>query len=83
MPTLFDSHSEFNEWFSKDIENHALSQTVLNERIHTHDMMMMTREDQLNRLHLILKPFMLRRIKSDVEQEIGEKVCCNCLPHRM
>lgn len=23
MPTLFDSHDEFNEWFSKDIESHA------------------------------------------------------------
>ena len=23
MPTLFDSHDEFNEWFSKDIEGHA------------------------------------------------------------
>ena len=23
MPTLFDSHDEFNEWFSKDIESSA------------------------------------------------------------
>ena len=23
MPTLFDDHEEFNEWFSKDIESHA------------------------------------------------------------
>lgn len=23
MPTLFDSHNEFNEWFSKDIESHT------------------------------------------------------------
>jgi hypothetical protein len=23
MPTLFDSHEEFNEWFSKDIESHS------------------------------------------------------------
>lgn len=23
MPTLFDSHEEFSEWFSKDIESHA------------------------------------------------------------
>eukprot|EP01114_Cavostelium_apophysatum_P000379 TRINITY_DN10352_c0_g1_i1.p1 TRINITY_DN10352_c0_g1~~TRINITY_DN10352_c0_g1_i1.p1 ORF type:complete len:804 (+),score=229.78 TRINITY_DN10352_c0_g1_i1:1635-4046(+) len=61
MPTLFDSHDEFNEWFSKDIENHAAAQTALNEQ-------------QLSRLHLILKPFMLRRVKRDVELEIGEKV---------
>ena len=23
MPEFFDSHQEFNEWFSKDIQNHA------------------------------------------------------------
>lgn len=30
--------------------------------------------DQLSRLHMILKPFMLRRIKKDVENELSEKV---------
>ncbi len=25
MPTLFDSHEEFNDWFSKDIESSAES----------------------------------------------------------
>jgi DNA helicase INO80 len=30
MPTLFDSHDEFNEWFSKDIENHAEKQSGIN-----------------------------------------------------
>ena len=31
MPTLFDSHDEFNEWFSKDIENFAERQSGLDE----------------------------------------------------
>lgn len=61
MPTLFDSHDEFSEWFSKDIESHAQSNTKLNE-------------DQLRRLHMILKPFMLRRVKKNVQQELGDKV---------
>lgn len=30
--------------------------------------------DQLSRLHMILKPFMLRRIKKDVENELSDKV---------
>ena len=30
--------------------------------------------DQLSRLHMILKPFMLRRIKKDVEHEMAEKI---------
>lgn len=31
MPTLFDSHAEFNEWFSKDIESHAEKKSGLDE----------------------------------------------------
>lgn len=30
--------------------------------------------DQLSRLHMILKPFMLRRVKKDVENELSEKI---------
>ncbi|KAI0017005.1 hypothetical protein F4780DRAFT_630132 [Xylariomycetidae sp. FL0641] len=61
MPSLFDSHDEFSEWFSKDIESHAQSNTTLNE-------------DQLRRLHMILKPFMLRRVKKHVQKELGDKI---------
>lgn len=34
MPTLFDSHDEFNEWFSKDIESHAENKTGIDESKH-------------------------------------------------
>ncbi|XP_072164308.1 chromatin-remodeling ATPase INO80-like [Diadema setosum] len=61
MPTLFDSHEEFNEWFSKDIESHVEKQSGINE-------------EQLSRLHMILKPFMLRRVKKDVENELSDKI---------
>ncbi|CAH1765794.1 15247_t:CDS:10, partial [Entrophospora sp. SA101] len=61
MPTLFDSHQEFSEWFSKDIESHAENKGSLNEF-------------QLKRLHMILKPFMLRRVKKTVQNELGEKI---------
>ena len=61
MPSLFDSHDEFSEWFSKDIESHAESNTKLNQQ-------------QLRRLHMILKPFMLRRIKKNVQSELGDKI---------
>nr|XP_043609117.1 chromatin-remodeling ATPase INO80 [Erigeron canadensis] len=60
MPTLFDSHEQFNEWFSKGIENHAEHGGTLNEH-------------QLSRLHAILKPFMLRRVKTDVVSELTKK----------
>ncbi|KAK8684284.1 hypothetical protein V6N13_040314 [Hibiscus sabdariffa] len=60
MPTLFDSHEQFNEWFSKGIENHAEHGGTLNEH-------------QLNRLHAILNPFILRRVKKDVISELTRK----------
>ncbi|QLQ77994.1 hypothetical protein HG537_0A02410 [Torulaspora globosa] len=61
MPSLFDSHDEFNEWFSRDIESHAEANTKLNQQ-------------QLRRLHMILKPFMLRRVKKNVQSELGDKI---------
>lgn len=64
MPSLFDSHDEFSEWFSKDIESHVQSSSALAG----------FDEHQLRRLHMILKPFMLRRVKKDVESELGQKV---------
>jgi chromatin-remodeling ATPase INO80 len=62
MPSLFDSHDEFNEWFSKDVEGAAEKG---NSRLSEH---------QLRRLHMILKPFMLRRVKRHVQNELGEKI---------
>ncbi|KAK9498587.1 hypothetical protein O3M35_003187 [Rhynocoris fuscipes] len=61
MPSMFDSHDEFNEWFSKDIESHAEHKTSIDEK-------------HLYRLHMILKPFMLRRVKTDVENELSDKI---------
>ena len=61
MPTLFDSHDEFQDWFSKDIESTAESKGQIDEK-------------QISRLHMLLKPFMLRRIKKDVENELTDKL---------
>ncbi|KAG5860387.1 DNA/RNA helicase [Encephalitozoon hellem] len=60
MPTLFDSLSEFSDWFSKEIETSATMKKTVDEK-------------SLQRLHTILKPFMLRRHKSDVIHELGQK----------
>jgi hypothetical protein len=59
MPSLFDSHEEFSEWFSKDIENAAGGGGG------------QLKPEQLRRLHMILKPFMLRRVKKHVQKEVG------------
>lgn len=62
MPSLFDSHDEFAEWFSKDVENTAEAKGGG------------LTEHQLRRLHLILKPFMLRRVKRMVQTHLPDKV---------
>lgn len=56
MPTLFDSLTEFSEWFLTDS---GLDET------------------QVDKLHTILKPFMLRRHKDDIKDEIGTKEIFN------
>jgi DNA helicase INO80 len=73
MPEFFDSHAEFNEWFAKGVtqlaEGEGASGSGGGGGGGGRDMRSeMTRLDshQLRRLHLILKPFMLRRVKNDV-----------------
>eukprot|EP01028_Stygiella_incarcerata_P005798 TRINITY_DN24069_c0_g1_i3.p1 TRINITY_DN24069_c0_g1~~TRINITY_DN24069_c0_g1_i3.p1 ORF type:complete len:1230 (-),score=366.03 TRINITY_DN24069_c0_g1_i3:357-3707(-) len=66
MPTLFDDHEEFSSWFARNIESHADAKKKSSLDQH-----------QLQRLHMILKPFMLRRIKKDVEREIAPKIELN------
>nr|XP_031859659.1 uncharacterized protein CI109_004934 [Kwoniella shandongensis]KAA5526731.1 hypothetical protein CI109_004934 [Kwoniella shandongensis] len=63
MPSLFDSHEEFSEWFSRDIENAAAGGNGGS-----------LKPEQLRRLHMILKPFMLRRVKKHVQKELGDKI---------
>ena len=62
MPELFDSFSDFTEWFSKDIESSASGDGKGLDAA------------QLKRLQLILQPFMLRRTKKDVLDELVQKV---------
>lgn len=60
MPTLFDSQEQFSNWFSKGVEGSVMDGQALNEH-------------QLKRLHQVLKPFMLRRVKADVESQMANK----------
>lgn len=68
MPTIFDSHAEFADWFAKDIEGHANNNKILDATT-------------LSRLRTLLDPFMLRRVKRDVESEMPPKteVQLNCM----
>lgn len=60
MPAIFQSHSEFKEWFSRPVAQMIEGDGDFNE-------------DIINRLHGVLRPFLLRRLKRDVEKQLPGK----------
>jgi ATP-dependent helicase STH1/SNF2 len=66
LPKIFKSVQSFEEWFNTPFSNQGVQDKVdLNE------------EEQLliiKRLHKVLRPFLLRRLKVDVESELPDKV---------
>ncbi|RKP40310.1 SNF2 family N-terminal domain-containing protein, partial [Dimargaris cristalligena] len=66
LPKIFDSVTSFDEWFNTPFAN-----TGGGDRIG------LTEEESLlviRRLHKVLRPFLLRRLKKDVESELPDKV---------
>ncbi|KAI8061744.1 SNF2 family N-terminal domain-containing protein [Gongronella butleri] len=66
LPRIFKSVKTFEEWFNTPFSNQGVQDRVgLNE------------EEQLliiRRLHKVLRPFLLRRLKKDVESELPDKI---------
>lgn len=58
MPDVFASHSEFREWFA---EVGAMAEGARYD------------EALVRRLHAVLRPFLLRRLKRDVERQMPRK----------
>ena len=68
MPHVFRSHAEFRQWFSQPVQSavegsadEAAARAAANKKI-------------VGRLHAILRPFLLRRLKKDVEKSLPPKV---------
>jgi SWI/SNF-related matrix-associated actin-dependent regulator of chromatin subfamily A protein 2/4 len=65
LPTIFNSADNFDDWFSQPFKGMEVAdEEILNEE-----------ETQLviHRLHNVLRPFLLRRKKNDVETDLPEK----------
>lgn len=65
LPTIFKSVKSFDEWFNTPFANTG-----------SQDRMELTEEEQLlviRRLHKVLRPFLLRRLKKDVEKDLPNK----------
>ncbi|KAJ3642802.1 hypothetical protein Zmor_025555 [Zophobas morio] len=60
MPNVFQSHREFKEWFSNPVTGMIEGNAEYNENI-------------IKRLHKVLRPFLLRRLKSEVEKQMPKK----------
>ncbi|KAJ3311910.1 hypothetical protein HDV04_003518 [Boothiomyces sp. JEL0838] len=66
LPKIFNSVKSFDEWF-----NSPFNASSIQERIELNE------EEQLliiRRLHKVLRPFLLRRLKKDVEADLPDKV---------
>lgn len=65
LPTIFKSVTSFDEWFNTPFANTG-----------GQDKMELSEEEQLlviRRLHKVLRPFLLRRLKKDVEKDLPDK----------
>jgi ATP-dependent helicase STH1/SNF2 len=65
LPNIFKSVKSFDEWFNTPFANTG-----------GQDKMELTEEEQLlviRRLHKVLRPFLLRRLKKDVEKDLPDK----------
>ncbi len=61
MPHIFTSHLDFQEWFSDPL-NRAIEHSKLDEN-----------SKLISRLHSLIRPFLLRRLKKDVETQMPSK----------
>ncbi|KAK3146253.1 hypothetical protein QOZ80_3BG0263630 [Eleusine coracana subsp. coracana] len=64
LPDIFSSHQEFESWFdfSAKASEEQQEETEEKRRVHV-----------VSKLHAILRPFLLRRMKEDVEQMLPRK----------
>ncbi|KAH8794042.1 putative chromatin structure-remodeling complex subunit snf21 [Hyaloscypha finlandica] len=65
LPTIFKSVKSFDEWFNTPFANTG-----------SQDKIELTEEESIlviRRLHKVLRPFLLRRLKKDVEKDLPDK----------
>ena len=61
MPHVFESHRDFKEWFSNPMAGMVEGNSEYNDSL-------------IKRLHKVLRPFILRRLKAEVEKQMPKKV---------
>jgi E1A-binding protein p400 len=64
MPNIFRSHQQFKEWFGN-----PMTQMVQGTKATSRDQQRRDQE-RVDRLHKLLRPFILRRLKAEVEEQV-------------
>lgn len=77
LPSIFSSCDEFKKWFDKPFSKmHPLTNKAIQQKTKEEAFFDLNEEEQLliiNRLHQVLRPFLLRRVKTEVEKELPPK----------
>jgi SNF2 family DNA or RNA helicase len=70
LPTIFNSVTTFDQWFSAPFAHFSGSADEQEQDLLTNEERVLI----IHRLHELLRPFMLRRVKSEVLDQLPEKV---------
>jgi SWI/SNF-related matrix-associated actin-dependent regulator of chromatin subfamily A member 5 len=65
LPDIFSSSEDFDDWFNLGSSENALLSDAEKEKKNS---------EMIKQLHKILRPFMLRRIKKEVEKNLLPKI---------
>lgn len=66
LPAIFSSADTFEKWFKEPFETSTLGEGA---ELDEEETLLI-----INRLHQVLRPFLLRRLKTDVESQLPDKV---------
>lgn len=69
LPTIFESVDTFEQWFSKPFSQFSGTGNDTQNDLSDEERMLI-----INRLHQVLRPFLLRRVKASVLDQLPEKV---------
>jgi ATP-dependent helicase STH1/SNF2 len=77
LPTIFNSVETFDQWFSRPFSQFGTSSAGKDATQESEAEQFLSNEERMliiHRLHELLRPFMLRRVKSEVLDQLPEKV---------
>mmetsp|Transcript_30915 Transcript_30915/g.52868 ORF Transcript_30915/g.52868 Transcript_30915/m.52868 type:complete len:1112 (+) Transcript_30915:81-3416(+) len=77
LPDIFNSAENFDQWFNKPFASFGKSSSTTSDSADASSDELLSNEERMliiHRLHELLRPFMLRRVKSEVLDQLPTKV---------